>query len=189
MRRITSKLAILLLALSTLLTAIPAQAVIHNIDVGNFFFSPTKTQVCPGDTVRWTWVGGVHSTTSDPSSPKTWDSGTSGTNGHTFELEFLAGDGPGPFPYHCSVHALTMKDTIFVAIDCPPGFVCGDANASAQVDIDDVVFLIAYIFQGGPAPTPLEAGDANCSGGIDIDDVVYLIAYIFQGGPVPCATC
>jgi len=64
-------------------------------------------------------------------------------------------------------------------------YVPGDADGSGEVDIDDVVYLIAYIFSGGPAPDPLEAGDADCSGEIDIDDVVYLIAYIFSGGPAP----
>jgi hypothetical protein len=68
-------------------------------------------------------------------------------------------------------------------------YVCGDADASSEVDIDDVVYLIAYIFSGGPPPDPIEAGDADCSGGVDIDDVVYLIAYIFSEGPEPCASC
>ena len=66
------------------------------------------------------------------------------------------------------------------------GFVCGDADVSGEVDIDDVVYLIAYIFSGGPEPAPYESGDVDCSGGVDIDDVVYLIAYIFSGGPPPC---
>ncbi len=66
---------------------------------------------------------------------------------------------------------------------------CGDADASGGVDIDDVVYLIYYIFAGGPAPNPIEAGDANCSGDVDIDDVVYLINYIFAGGPAPCDEC
>ena len=69
------------------------------------------------------------------------------------------------------------------------GFECGDADASGGVDIDDVVYLINYIFAGGPAPDPIEAGDADCSGNVDIDDVVYLIQYIFGGGPEPCADC
>jgi hypothetical protein len=74
-------------------------------------------------------------------------------------------------------------------------YICGDANSSGgdpAVDIDDVVYLINYIFAGGPAPLPIEAGDADCSGGdpsVDIDDVVYLINYIFAGGPEPCAEC
>jgi hypothetical protein len=73
---------------------------------------------------------------------------------------------------------------------CPPDFLVGDANDSGGCDIDDVVYLIAYIFSGGPPPTPctVTSGDANCSCKVDIDDVVYLIAYIFSGGPAPC-TC
>ncbi len=61
----------------------------------------------------------------------------------------------------------------------------GDADTSGEIDIDDVVYLIQYIFAGGPAPVPLFTGDADCSGWIDIDDVVYLINYIFGGGPEP----
>jgi hypothetical protein len=66
---------------------------------------------------------------------------------------------------------------------------CGDANSDKVVDISDVVFLIAYIFAGGRAPTPLLSGDANCDKAVDISDVVYLIAYIFSGGKAPCAGC
>jgi hypothetical protein len=66
---------------------------------------------------------------------------------------------------------------------------CGDADASGDVDIDDAVYLIAYIFSGGLPPDSTEVGDVDCSGGVDIDDVVYLIMYIFSGGPAPCADC
>jgi len=65
-------------------------------------------------------------------------------------------------------------------------WLCGDNDASGAVDIDDVVYLLNYIFAGGPAPDPLGSGDADCSGDVDIDDVVYLIQYIFAGGPAPC---
>jgi len=65
-------------------------------------------------------------------------------------------------------------------------YLCGDADGSEAVDIDDVVYLISYIFAGGPSPDPLSAGDVNCADGIDIDDVVYLITYIFAGGNAPC---
>jgi hypothetical protein len=78
-----------------------------------------------------------------------------------------------------------LADTQVVNINVTD-VVCGDADASGAPDIDDVVYLIAYIFSGGPAPVPYASGDANCDGGVDIDDVVYLIAYIFSGGPAPC---
>jgi hypothetical protein len=75
---------------------------------------------------------------------------------------------------------------------CSLGYTCGDANGSGgdpAVDIDDIVYLINYIFASGTPPVPLEAGDANFSGFIDIDDVVYLISYVFSGGPAPCEVC
>jgi len=68
-------------------------------------------------------------------------------------------------------------------------YLCGDANADAAADISDAVYLIAFIFAGGPAPNPPIAGDANCDGMVDISDAVYLIAYIFSGGAAPCAGC
>jgi hypothetical protein len=68
-------------------------------------------------------------------------------------------------------------------------YVSGDANGSGGVDISDVVFLVAYIFSGGPAPSPLLSGDATCDQAVDISDAVYLIAYIFTGGPAPCRPC
>jgi hypothetical protein len=81
--------------------------------------------------------------------------------------------------------------------NCPeiPEWAYGDANGSGgdpAVDIDDIVFLINFVFGGGPAPNPMISGDANCSGTwdkgdvpIDIDDIVYLINYVFSGGPAP----
>ncbi|MBU1317778.1 MAG: right-handed parallel beta-helix repeat-containing protein [candidate division Zixibacteria bacterium] len=67
---------------------------------------------------------------------------------------------------------------------------CGDADYSWQVDIDDVVYLIAYIFTGGDALYPGACiGDADGSGGTDIDDVVYVLFYIFTNGAAPTADC
>ncbi len=65
-------------------------------------------------------------------------------------------------------------------------YVCGDANADGYVDIDDAVYVIAFIFTGGPSPLPYASGNCDCSIDVDIDDVVYLIAFIFTGGPAPC---
>lgn len=68
-------------------------------------------------------------------------------------------------------------------------YVCGDANADKAIDISDAVYLIAYIFSGGPSPSPAISGDVNCDATTDISDAVYLIAYIFSGGQAPCAGC
>ena len=65
------------------------------------------------------------------------------------------------------------------------GFLRGDANGDGVINIADVVYLINYLFIGGPAPVPLAAGDANCDGVVSSADVVYLINYLFIGGPAP----
>ncbi len=73
-----------------------------------------------------------------------------------------------------------------IYLEGAPQFVAGDANGDGFVSISDAVYLITYIFGGGPAPDPLDSGDADCSGIITISDAVYLINYIFAGGPPPC---
>jgi len=104
------------------------------------------------------------------------------------------------FHFDGSLDELTVYDEVLALEDVTAhyysGFnslgyccLCGDADYSGGVDIDDVVYLIGYIFSGGPQPVVAEAGDADCSGDTDIDDVVYLIGYIFSGGPLPCELC
>jgi outer membrane protein assembly factor BamB len=61
----------------------------------------------------------------------------------------------------------------------------GDANGDGVINSTDVVYLINYLFIGGPAPEPWQAGDANCDGAINSSDAVYLINYLFIGGPPP----
>ena len=68
-------------------------------------------------------------------------------------------------------------------------FKCGDANADCSRDISDAVYLVGYIFGGGPAPVPLAAGDVNGDCAIDISDVVYYIQWIFASGPEPLCGC
>ncbi|MEZ5360562.1 MAG: PQQ-binding-like beta-propeller repeat protein [Candidatus Zixiibacteriota bacterium] len=68
-------------------------------------------------------------------------------------------------------------------------YICGDANADATINVGDAVFMIRYIFSGGPAPDPVCSGDANGDGNANIGDAVYLITFIFKGGPEPTESC
>jgi parallel beta-helix repeat protein len=70
--------------------------------------------------------------------------------------------------------------------DACDDYICGDANSDGLVNVGDPVFLINYIFKGGPAPDPLESGDVNCDDEINVGDAVFEISYIFKGGPEPC---
>lgn len=65
-------------------------------------------------------------------------------------------------------------------------YICGDANSSFDIDIDDIIYIIDYIFVAGSPPDPMESADVNCSGEVDMDDVVLLIDYVFLAGRAPC---
>jgi len=66
-------------------------------------------------------------------------------------------------------------------------YICGDANHDGMVNVGDAVYVINYVFKGGPAPQPLEAGDANCDHAVNTGDAVYVINYVFKkNGPAPC---
>ncbi|MFH1686649.1 MAG: FG-GAP-like repeat-containing protein [bacterium] len=65
------------------------------------------------------------------------------------------------------------------------GGLCGDANGDGVgPDIADLVYLVNYMFNGGPVPPLLEMTDVDGNGvGPDIADLVYLVNYMFNGGP------
>ena len=66
----------------------------------------------------------------------------------------------------------------------------GDANNDYTVDMSDLVWLVDYMFTGGPAPFPSELlADMDCSGDVDNSDLVYLADYMFTGGPLPIKPC
>lgn len=68
-------------------------------------------------------------------------------------------------------------------------YICGDADGGGTVSVTDAVWIINYIFSGGPPPNPLEAGDVDCSGQVSVSDAVAIINYIFGGGDPPCSAC
>lgn len=67
----------------------------------------------------------------------------------------------------------------------PESFVRGDANHDGVINASDVVYLINYLFVGGPLPVPYSAGDEDGDTLINAVDVVYLTNYLFVGGPPP----
>lgn len=67
------------------------------------------------------------------------------------------------------------------------GYKPGDANCSGlNPNLSDILYLVNYVFKGGPAPCIGRLGDANCSGGkANLSDIIYLVSYVFKGGPAP----
>jgi hypothetical protein len=63
---------------------------------------------------------------------------------------------------------------------------CGDIDGNGiAVDIADLVYLVDYMFTGGPPPTNMDAANVDGMNGIDISDLVYLVDYMFNLGPGP----
>jgi hypothetical protein len=73
-----------------------------------------------------------------------------------------------------------------VLCDCRPG----DPNNDGATNLADAVYVINYVFKGGPAPAPYPvcSGDPNADCAVNLADAVYVINYVFKGGPAP-KTC
>ena len=91
------------------------------------------------------------------------------------------------FNYVKEVVKMCLATAVTVARDI--GSMPGDATWDGTVNVADVVYLLNYLYKGGPAPDPVELGDFTCDGIVDSDDVVFLINYLFRDGPAPPPSC
>ena len=62
-----------------------------------------------------------------------------------------------------------------------------DYGGDDQINVSDLTYLVAYLFQGGDEPGCLVEADVEGSTAINVSDLTYLVAYLFQGGPAPAA--
>jgi len=65
----------------------------------------------------------------------------------------------------------------------------GDADIDGEISVADAVFIINYIFKGGPEPGMLNWADVNADCVINVGDPFHLINFIFKGGPGPQLGC
>ena len=73
----------------------------------------------------------------------------------------------------------------------------GDANADGVVDMSDAIYLLNFLYTGGPAPTLLSCepfatfhnGDVNGDSHVDISDPIYILSWEFLGGAAPVQGC
>ncbi|MGH8015103.1 MAG: CHRD domain-containing protein, partial [Candidatus Zixiibacteriota bacterium] len=117
MRRMSLSSVLIALVLF-LLAQVSALATVHTVHVGNFYMNPDSVLLNAGDSVKWVLDAGLHTTSSKPASAKFWDSGLLGGGGYT--LQFVSGDGPGPFPYQCDVHPGSMDGVIYMNAPADP---------------------------------------------------------------------
>jgi hypothetical protein len=64
----------------------------------------------------------------------------------------------------------------------------GDVTADCEVNINDAIAILNYLFRGAEEPDPTRAGDVNCDCIITINDANYLLNYLFRSGPPPVSS-
>lgn len=84
-------------------------------------------------------------------------------------------------------------DTDAVLIKIAPGANgCqpGDVNDDGTVDRNDVIFLTAYFYSGGPAPTDISSAQINnCDASVNVLDLNALLAYVTGCTTIGCTSC
>src|SRR3990170_8851490 len=104
---------IIYLIISFLLVTICFQAkAVIVINTANFQFSPSTVTATCGDTIKWQWISGSHTTTSTsvPAGATSWNQPlTSATTTYSMVVTV-----PGNYSYQCTPHAPNMAGTIIV---------------------------------------------------------------------------
>jgi hypothetical protein len=67
-----------------------------------------------------------------------------------------------------------------------PTWICADINGNGTAaDVQDLVFLVSYMFNDGSVPPVMDACDVDGSGEVTVEDLVFLASYMFGTGPEP----
>ncbi|MBA2248987.1 MAG: T9SS type A sorting domain-containing protein [Chitinophagaceae bacterium] len=88
-----------------------SQAVIQNVSVSSFQFTPATFTVTVGDVVHFIWVNGGHTTTSltVPAGAATWNAVLNGSAGNTtFDYTVTQA---GNYSFQCNIHPGSMQGT------------------------------------------------------------------------------
>jgi len=84
-----------------------------------------------------------------------------------------------PCGAHVDMGAYEFGECVVTAL----GFMRGDANADAKVDIADVIHTLNFLFARGAPAVCRDAADSNDDGQIDIADGITILSHLFGGGP------
>ena len=122
--------------------SLQASAVIRNVMVQNFQFSPASMAVNVGDTIKWTWVNGVHTTTSTavPAGATEWDKPMT-QSAQTFLYKVTVA---GTYNYVCIPHSPNMAGSFTATgvsavpgvADADPAFTIRGNVVSEELKID-----------------------------------------------------
>ena len=68
-----------------------------------------------------------------------------------------------------------------------PGYICGDVDGSdSNPNVQDLTYLVNFVFKGGPPPPIEEAADVDASGAINVTDLTTMVNFLFKGGSLNC---
>jgi hypothetical protein len=109
-------------------------------------------------------------------------SAAGGVQSDSFGLKVAAGGQGCPIGIQSSENYSIWGGWTYTALEVAAR---GDVNEDGLIDISDVIYLLNYLFRGGPAPVPLIAGDFNCDGLVDLGDLISILNYLFRSGPPP----
>jgi plastocyanin len=118
-----------LLLAFTLLTFMNATATVHMVDVADFMFTPSTLTVRPGDTIRWMWVNGTHTTTSNsiPSGATPWNHNINSASSFFDYVPTV----PGTYNYICSIHPTLMVASFTVSNPAATPITAGSLTGNA----------------------------------------------------------
>ncbi len=120
----------------------------------------------------------------DDASGGYWDDGTSEGNCWSD----FAGNLGDPYPIIGAAGTIDRYPNVScgASCDCTPG----NADGDPALNLLDILYMIASIYQDGPDPVPYEmcSGDANCDCELNLLDILTLIDNIYNNGD-PLCTC
>jgi hypothetical protein len=93
--------------------------------------------------------------------------------GAIYTVRFIAQDSPGG-----------LRDTLTTRFRVQ-NFLRGDADGTYGYNMNDVVYLIRYLYRSGPPPAPMQSGDADSNGSVNVADASYMINFLYRYGPRP----
>ncbi|MCX6285953.1 MAG: plastocyanin/azurin family copper-binding protein [Bacteroidetes bacterium] len=130
-----------MILLAGLFTATKAIATVHQVQVGNFFFNPSSLNVTVGDTVKWVWVSGSHTTTSStiPAGATSWDHLINSSN-TTYSYTVTAA---GTYDYVCTPHAAMGMVASFVATNPSNTLSVAPANQNVGAAAGSTSFTVS----------------------------------------------
>lgn len=119
---------LLLTLLGSMCLPATLHATIDSVSVQNISFTPSSFTMNLGDTVRWIWAGGTHTTTSTsvPSGANSWSNSINSTN-TTFTY---VPNKAGTYNYFCQIHGNSMTATFTVVCNSAPQYNIAQLHAS-----------------------------------------------------------